>query len=371
MLDPTDEQLSFQAEVRRFLERAWPTTVTRTAVEGGPPFDAGAWAGLARMGAVGLLVPAEHGGAGATVVEAALVAEELGRLVVAAPYLSTAVLAPRLLTGLGDPETMARYLPGIAGGTTIATVAFLDSHGRWDPDGVGVTAGPGTLRGRVPYVTDLGAADLVLVVARTPDGLGVFVVEPPQPGVEVVELDCLDRTQPLGALRLDDVAAAPIPTDRDVVAVLDDVLVTALACLTASQVGGAEQCLDLATGYARRRVQFGRVIGSYQAVKHKLADVLARVESARSACHHLVDAVATGSPELPIAASLAGAYCSDAYTACAGDLIQVHGGIGFTWEHDAHLYLKRARAAAHLFGDAAHHRERLAALLLGGSSIAG
>jgi alkylation response protein AidB-like acyl-CoA dehydrogenase len=370
MLEPTGEQLAFQAEVRRYLERAWPTTVSRRAVEGGSPFDATAWAGLAAMGAVGLLVPGDCGGADATIVEAALVSEELGRQVVAAPYLSTAVLAPRLLVGLGDERAMARHLPGIADGGTIATVAFLDRDGRWDPEHVGLAAieedGGWRLRGRVPYVTDLLAADLILVVATTPDGLGVFAVPADTTGVRRIPLDCLDRTQPIGALRLDVIATRVAPgLDRDeIVRVLDGVHAAGLACLTASQVGGAERCLDLAARYARQRVQFGRIIGSYQAIKHTLADMLSRVESARSAAHHLVDAVANGSADLPIALSLAASYCSDAYVRSAGDLIQIHGGIGFTWEHDAHLYFRRAKAAAHLLGDPVHHRELLAQLLL-------
>ncbi|TDV56529.1 acyl-CoA dehydrogenase family protein [Actinophytocola oryzae] len=360
MLEPTDEQLAFKAEVRRYLERAWPTTVSRVAVEGGPPFDTTAWAGLARMGATGLLVPAEYGGAGASVVEAAFVCEELGRLVVAAPYLSSAVLAARLLTGLGG-EVAERYLPGIADGTTVATVAFLDDHGRWNPDGLGVHAENGRLTGRVAYVTDLPSADLVLVVAPGRDGLGVYPVAPDAPGVTVGTLDCLDRTQPVGALRLDDVVVEGAAIEAEVVA---EVVGVAIACLAASQVGGAERCLDLSVSYATQRVQFGRIIGSYQAIKHRCADMLARVESARSAAHHLIDAVATGE-DVPVAASLAKAFCSDAYVACAGDLVQIHGGIGFTWEHDAHLYLKRAKASAHLFGDPTHHRDLLARHLSG------
>ncbi|MGB3441925.1 MAG: acyl-CoA dehydrogenase family protein [Actinophytocola sp.] len=362
MLEPTGEQLVFKAEVRRYLERAWPTTVTRIAVDGGPPFDTTAWSGLAAMGATGLMVPAEYGGAGASVVEAAFVCEELGRLVVAAPYLSSSVLAALLLTGLADDDVKARYLPGIADGSTVATVAFLDDRGRWHPDRIGVREEHGRLTGRVAYVTDLPAADLVLVVAAGPDGQRVHPIAQDAPGVTVEPLDCLDRTQPIGALSLADVASTGAPVDTDV---LDHMVACALACLAASQVGGAERCLDLAAGYATQRVQFGRVIGSYQAIKHRCADMLARVESARSAAHHLVDAVATHAKDVAVAASLATAFCSDAYVACAGDLIQVHGGIGFTWEHDAHLYLKRAKASAHLLGDPAHHRDLLARHLLG------
>ncbi|NKQ52412.1 acyl-CoA/acyl-ACP dehydrogenase [Amycolatopsis sp. K13G38] len=374
MLEPTGEQLAFQAEVRRYLQRSWPTALSRVAVDGGAPFDRDAWAGLAVMGATGLLVPPEFGGADAGVTEAAFVCEELGRLVVAAPYLSTAVLAPRLLTALADEVAMRRYLPGIADGTTIATVAHLDSKGRWTPGAITVRAGCDgegwRLDGRVPYVTDLPSADLVLVLATAPDGLGVFAVPVHGQGVTVRLLDCLDRTQPLGGLDFAAAGAVRLGADRGhdaVVAAVNDAMAAALACLAAGQVGGAEQCLELSAAYAGQRVQFGRIIGSYQAIKHKCADMLARVESARSAAHHLIHAVETRSPELATAISLASAFCSDAYTQCAADMLQIHGGIGFTWEHDTHLYLRRAKASAHLFGDPVHHRQVLADQVIGSS----
>jgi alkylation response protein AidB-like acyl-CoA dehydrogenase len=215
----------------------------------------------------------------------------------------------------------------------------------------------------VPYVTDLPSAGLVLVVTA---GLSVHPVFVGTPGVTVEALDCLDRTQPIGALRLDDVAAPAIAADPETVhRAVTGMVHAGLAALTASQVGGADRCLELAAAYAGQRVQFGRIIGSYQAIKHRCADMLARVESARSAAYHLVATVAAGDPGVEEAAALAKAYCSEAYVACAGDMLQIHGGIGFTWEHDTHLYLKRAKAAQHLLGDPVHHRSRLASLLLG------
>ncbi|MFS8198364.1 acyl-CoA dehydrogenase family protein [Streptomyces sp. CWNU-52B] len=374
MLAPDEEQLSFQTEVRRYLTRSWPTAVSRRSLEGGPAFDAGAWAGLCRMGVAGILVPDRYGGAGAGVAEAALVGEELGRLVVAAPFLSSAVTAAVLLTGLAEAgdEVARERLPGVAEGTVIATVAALDAAGRWDAHAVSVEArqdGTGwVLDGEVRYVTDLGSADLVLVVARTPTGLAVFALGPKASGVERAPLVCLDATQPVGRLRMRDAPAvrlAPGLSGDRLVRLLDRTAAVTVACLCAMQVGGAEQCLDMAVEYAGRRTQFGRTIGSFQAVKHRCADMLARVESARSVTHHLVSAVESDAPDLAVAVSLAKSFCADAVTSCASDALQIHGGIGFTWEHDIHLYLKRARATAHLFGDAVHHRERLAALLVG------
>jgi alkylation response protein AidB-like acyl-CoA dehydrogenase len=361
MLNPTDEQLAYKAEVRRYLERSCPLSRTRARLEGPPDHDPDAWAGLARLGAPGLLVPAEFGGAGAGITEAAFVSEELGRVLLPSPYLSSAVLAARLLVLLGDKEANAAHLPGIASGDTVATVAFLDEHGRWDPSHVPVRArrtGDGwRLDGTVPFVTDATAA-LLLVPAVTADGLGVFAVDGAHAHTE--PLDNLDLTQPLARVGLRDAPGKEIRAAGDPRDAMAETVRAALACVTAAQLGGAERCLEMTVEYAKTRVQFGRPIGAYQAIKHKCAEMYTRVQSARSAVHHLLDALETGSPEAAEAAHLAKAYCSQACFACASDAIQVHGGIGFTWEHDAHLYFKRAKASAQLLGDSTHHRAQLA-----------
>jgi alkylation response protein AidB-like acyl-CoA dehydrogenase len=271
------------------------------------------------------------------------------------------VLAARLLVLLGDATANAAHLPGIASGDTVATVAFLDEHGRWDPSHVAVqaqrTGDDWRLDGAVPFVTDATAA-LLLVPAATPDGLRVFAVDGAHAHAE--PLDNLDLTQPLARVELRDAPATEICAAVPVEAAMQDTVRAAIACVTAAQLGGAERCLEMTVEYARTRVQFGRPIGAYQAIKHKCADMYTRVQSARSAVHHLLDALETGAPEAAEAAHLAKAYCSQAYFACTSDTIQVHGGIGFTWEHDAHLYFKRAKASAHLLGDATHHRAQLA-----------
>ncbi|MER7967430.1 acyl-CoA dehydrogenase family protein [Streptomyces sp. NPDC096080] len=371
MLTPHEEQLSFRTEVRRYLSRSWPIEISRRSLEDGSPFDREAWAGLCRMGAAGILVPERYGGAGAGVTEAAFVSEELGRLVVAAPYLSSAVTAAVLLTGLaeGGDEFARDRLPSVAEGTTIATVAWLDNTGLWNPDGISVEARTTdtawTLDGEVRFVTDLGTADLVLVVAGTPDGLAVFALST-EGSAGRLPLVCLDPTQPVGRLRLSGAPAirlAPgLPRD-EVLRLLNRTAAVSAACLCAMQLGGAEQCLDMTVEYALQRTQFGRRIGSFQAVKHRCADMLARAESARSVTHHLVSALESDAPDLEVAVSLAKSFCADAFNACASDALQIHGGIGFTWEHDIHLYLRRARATAHLHGDATHHRGQLAALI--------
>jgi alkylation response protein AidB-like acyl-CoA dehydrogenase len=408
MLNPTEEQLSFQAEVRRFLRRSWPLSVSRTALEAGQAYDPAAWSQLAGLGALGLLVPDRHGGAGAGagVTEAAFVSEELGRVLLPVPYLSSAVISARLLSLLagaahagdtltGDTltgEAVSGYLGGIASGATVATTAFLDAHGRWSPDAVAVraepaagpagepgaepAAGPGgpegpgwRLSGTAPFVADAESAGLILVLAAAPDGLGIFAVENAagSPGPAVQPLECLDTTQPLSRVRFDAVPAARLGPAADATAVMADVVDAATACAAAAALGAAERCLAMSVGYAKTRVQFGRTIGSYQAIKHLCADMFGAVQSARSAVHNLLyvldHGAGPGTPDAALAVSIAKACCSDVLVACAQNSIQIHGGIGFTWEHEAHYYLRRAMAHAYLLGDAAYHRQRVAHLI--------
>lgn len=374
MLSPTEEQLDFAAEVRRFLARSCPLSRTRSVLESEPGYDPAAWVELARLGVAGLLIPVEYGGSGAGIADMGLVSEEMGRVVLASPFLSSAVLAASLLTLLGDEAAMAAHLPGIASGQTVATVAFLDDQGRWSPDRVGVRAerdGPSwTLSGRVEYVTDAKAAALLLIVAATDDGLAVFTVDPSQ--ARITPLVCLDQTQPLSRIELTDALGIRIGVGADATSVLDRVARAGIACVTAAQLGGAQRCLELTVAYARTRVQFGRPIGAYQAIKHRCADMFMRVESARSAVYHLLSVTdlapamdpAADTDSAAEAASLAKAYCAEAFVACAADTIQIHGGIGFAWEHDAHLYFKRAKASAHLLGDPVYHRAALARALV-------
>jgi len=365
MLTPTAELLEYQAEVRRLLARSWPLARSRDRLENGSPFDPAAWSALTDLGAVGLLVPVGLGGAGAGAAEAALVSEELGRALLPVPYLSTAVTAARLLSLLRPSPARDRHLAGIASGTTIATVAFLDDRGHWPADRIAVHAEPAgadwALSGTAPYVADADEANLILVIAKAPDGLGVFAVADattPQRR----RLACLDLTQPASRLSFDAVPALRLPAGGDVGAVMADVVNTTIGCLTASAVGSAERCLEMSVEYAKVRVQFGRPIGSYQAIKHRCADMFCAVQSARSAVYDLLGQLSSAAApeETALAASIAKAYCSDAFVRCARDTLQVHGGVGFTWEHDTHLYLRRAMTHAHLLGDAIYHRQQIA-----------
>jgi alkylation response protein AidB-like acyl-CoA dehydrogenase len=311
-------------------------------------------------------VPASLGGSGGSFADVATVAGEMGAVLLCAPFLSTVVLAATALLRSGDDEAAARYLPGMVAGTTTATLAFGGGRAGGDGDAVGPVArrsGSGfVLDGPCPYVLDGHTADLVLVLARGPAGAGLFAVPPGAPGMTRTPLVTLDQTRRQARVDLAGTPAEAIRTGGTALAVLEEVLDLAAVALAAEQVGGARRCLDMAVAHAKARVQFGRPIGSFQAVKHKLADVLVAVDSARSVAA-AARAAADGAEDLPLLASTAKAHCSEAYVHAAAESIQVHGGVGFTWDHDAHLYFKRARSSALLFGDPAWHRERVARLL--------
>ena len=325
--------------IREVVERHAGADPAPDAAPGG--YDRPLWTVLAgQVGVAGLAIDEELGGAGAGYPECQLVLAELGRAAVASPFLASGVLATQALLMAGDRE----ILPALATGETTAALG-------WGP---GLTAGRGGVTGTLPYVLDGVRADVVLVVV----GGELFQLDAGDPGLRRETLPTMDQSLHLASLTCTDVAATrigPVPPER-----LDDLAATAVA---ADQMGGAEACLEQTVAYVKARVQFSRPIGSFQAVKHRLADLYVLVESAKSAALAAADAWATQSADASLAASLAKAYCSDAYRAAAAEMIQLHGGTGFTWEHRAHRYFKRAHSTGVLFGDAAHHRRRLAAAL--------
>jgi alkylation response protein AidB-like acyl-CoA dehydrogenase len=292
--------------------------------------------------------------------------EEMGAALLCAPYFSTVVLGANALLCSGDAAACARWLPGIAAGETIATLALAEESGSWELDASTATTaadnGDGwTVSGAKSYVLDGQTADLILVAARAPDGLGLFAVSRDAPGLTTTPLQTIDETRKQARVAFDTTPAALVGAEGDAAAGLAKTLDLAAVALAAEQVGGAQRCLDNAVQYARERIQFGRAIGSFQAIKHKCADMLVDVESARSAAYQAGWAAAgEADDELPVVASLAKAYCSEVYLNAAAENIQIHGGMGFTWEHHAHLYFKRAKSSELLFGDAAYHRELLA-----------
>ncbi len=361
----SEEQEELRRIVRQFLETKSSEAAVREQMETEAGYDTAVWSQMAeQMGLQGLIVPEEFGGSGYSYVELIVVLEEMGRSLLCAPYFSTVVLAANTLIHSGDDAAKADLLPGIASGETIATLAFTEPNGRWDEAGIEMTATPAgdgwTLDGTKMFVLDGHTADLVLVAARTSGGVSLFSVDGDAAGLTRTPLATMDQTRKQAKLEFAGTPARLIGAEGEGWAVLERVLDLAAVALAAEQVGGAQMCLDMSVEYAKVRVQFGRPIGSFQAIKHKCADMLLEVESAKSAAYYAGWCASELNDELPSVASLAKAYCSDAYFHAAAENIQIHGGIGFTWEHPAHLYFKRAKSSELLFGDPTYHRELLA-----------
>jgi alkylation response protein AidB-like acyl-CoA dehydrogenase len=361
----SEEQEELRRIVRQFLDDKSDEQAVRALMATEKGFDDAVWRQMAdQMGLQGLIVPEDCGGSGYSYVELIVVLEEMGRSLLCAPYFSTVVLAANTLIHSGDDAAKKQHLPGIASGDTIATLAFTEDNGRWDESGitmVATAAGDGwSLNGHKMYVLDGHVANLIIVAARTGKGVSLFTVDADAAGLSRTALQTMDQTRKQARLEFDNTPATLLGADGDGWKVLERVLDLAAVALAAEQVGGAQKCLDMSVEYAKVRVQFGRPIGSFQAIKHKCADMLLEVESAKSAAYYAAWCAAELNDELPSVASLAKAYCSEAYFHAAAENIQIHGGIGFTWEHPAHLYFKRAKSSELLFGDPTYHRELLA-----------
>jgi alkylation response protein AidB-like acyl-CoA dehydrogenase len=365
----TEEQEELRKTVRAFLEAKSPESAVREQMETDDGFDPAVWAQMGeQMGLQGLHIPEEYGGSGYTYVELGIVLEEMGRALLCAPFFSSVVLAANTLLHSGDDAAKKTYLPGIASGETKAALAFTEPSGKWDEAGItllasGPASGSGgdyTLNGTKMFVLDGHTADVIIVAARTAKGVSLFAVDGAASGLTRIALSTMDQTRKQAKLEFADTPATLIGTEGEGWTVLSTVLDLAAVGLAAEQVGGAQKVLEMAVEYAKVRVQFGRPIGSFQAIKHKCADMLLEVESAKSAAYYGMWCAAEMNDELPSVASLAKAYCSEAYFHATAENIQIHGGIGFTWEHPAHLYFKRAKSSELLFGDPTYHRELLA-----------
>jgi alkylation response protein AidB-like acyl-CoA dehydrogenase len=361
----SEEQEELRKTVRSFLDQKSPEAEVRRLMETDQGYDEAVWKQMGeQLGLQGLAIPEEYGGSGYGYIELIVILEEMGRRLLAAPYFSTVVLASNALLHSGDDAAKKAHLPGIASGETIAALAFTEENGRWDEQGVTATAtksGDGwTLNGTKSYVLDGHVANLLVVAARTDAGVSLFAVPADASGVTRTLLTTMDQTRKQAKIELADTPGTLIGTDGQGWTVLERVLDLAAVALAAEQVGGAQFVLDMAVQYAKDRIQFGRPIGSFQAIKHKCADMLLEVESAKSAAYYAGWCASELNDELPSVAALAKAYCSEAYFHATAENIQIHGGIGFTWEHPAHLYFKRAKSSELLFGDPTYHRELLA-----------
>jgi alkylation response protein AidB-like acyl-CoA dehydrogenase len=360
----SEEQELLRKTARDFLGEHASMKRVRECMAAPEPFDAGLWARLAELGWTGLALPEAHGGAGLSLVELCIVLEELGRTLAPVPFLPS-VIAGSALLELGDAEQRAQWLPGIAAGRTLATLAITEERGSDEPQALALEAlrdGSGwRLRGAKLFVPDAQAADLFLVVARTggsgASGLGLFAVPRDAPGLSLEPLRSMDLLRPLARLELRDVrvpAQALLGGSPDAWPAIERVLDRARVMICAEMVGGAEKCLEDAVRYAKERVQFGKPIGVNQAIKHKCADMLFQVESARSITYYAAWAGREDNEEAALCAAMAKAYVGDAYRFVSAENIQIHGGVGFTWEYDCHLYF---------LGDPTRQRERVATLL--------
>jgi len=370
----TAEQDEFRKSVRRFLAQMSSLAEVRRLMETDEGYDPAVWRQMAeQLGLQGLALPEEYGGSGYGFIEQIAVLEEMGRALLCAPYFSSVVLAGTALVQSGDDAAEGDLLPGIADASTIATLAWVENPTGWGTGSLSTTAkrsGEGyTIDGMKTLALDGHIASLILVVAQTGGGPSLFAVDGSASGLTRRKLETLDMTRKVAALEFAGTPARLIADEGAAAGILERTLWLAAIALAAEQVGAAQKCLDMSVEYAKLRVQFGRPIGSFQAIKHKCADMLLEVESARSAAYYAAWAAAGNSAELPLLASLAKACCSDAFANAATENIQIHGGIGFTWEHDAHLYYRRAKSTEQFLGSPSEHRDRLAQRLLDGEGI--
>ncbi len=370
----SQEQDLLRSTARKFLENECSSAFVRARMAEPAGVTDEFWTKLAEQGWLGLVYPEEYGGSGLGFVDLTVLMEEMGRVVMPGPFLSTVLLGGLTILEAGSAEQKKEWLPRLVGGEAKAALAWTEPNSRWDAAGVTVRAqkaGDGwTLSGTKLFVLDAHLADVTVVVARTGGegerGVGLFLVPRGAPGLAVTLLPTMDETRKLCEVELTDVrvpAAAVLGPPDGGWPPLARVVQRATVALCAEMCGGAQKVLEMTTEYAKIRVAFGRPIGSYQGVKHKAADMLVEVENAKSLTYYAAWAVDENAAEAALAASMAKAYVSDAYRTVAGDGIQLHGGIGFTWEHDLHLYFKRAKSSEFTFGDATYHRERVAQLI--------
>jgi alkylation response protein AidB-like acyl-CoA dehydrogenase len=372
----TEEQELLRDTARRFLESECNTQFVRRRMAEPAAVTDEFWQKLAEQGWLGIIYPEEEGGSGLGLVDLIVLMEEMGRVVMPGPFLSTVLLGGAAIGDAGTPAQRQQWLPQIAAGTAKAALAWTEPNLRWDAAGITVRAREAaagfTLSGTKLFVGDAHLADILVVAARTrdgstmEDGVSLFLVPKDTPGLAITVLPTIDETRKLCEVRLDNVVlpmAALIGERHRGWIPLSRVIARATVALAAEMCGGAQRVLDMTVAYAKIRIAFGKPIGSYQGVKHQAADMLVAIENAKSLTYYAAWAMDQGLDEAPLAVSMAKAAASDMYRKVAGTGIQLHGGIGMTWEHDLQLYFKRARASEVAFGDATWHRERVAQLM--------
>jgi alkylation response protein AidB-like acyl-CoA dehydrogenase len=370
-----EEQELLRNTARKFFENECGSDTVRRLMETPEGISAELWKKLAEQGWLGLIYPEQYDGTGLGLVDLVVLMEEMGRAVAPGPYFSTVLLGGLAILEAGGDAQKKEWLPRIAAGDKRVALAWMEPSAQLGPPGVTLTAVKRgetyTLSGTKLFVHDAHTADALVVAARTrpgagADGVSLFLLPKGTKGLEVTLLPTMDQTR-----KLCEVACSDVTVGADALlgaagagwAPLSRVLDRATVALCAEMCGGAQKVLDMTVEYAKIRQAFGRPIGSYQGVKHRAADMLVDVENSKSITYYAAWALDENSPEAPLAVSMAKAYVSDAYRRVAAGGIQLHGGIGFTWEHDLHLYFKRAKGSEFTFGDATHHRERVAQLV--------
>jgi alkylation response protein AidB-like acyl-CoA dehydrogenase len=369
----TEEQQELRKTARAFLARACDSAAVRSAMESALGYDEKLWAQIGgELGWTAVVIPERCGGLGLSWVELVALQEVIGEALAPSPFFASVCLAANAILAAGDETQQRQLLPGIAEGRTRAALAIGEASGRCDAEGIAVTCARDgdayVLVGEKRYVVDGASADLIVVAARAAgsrgaSGVSLFALPGSTPGLTRQALPTLDPTRRLATLRLDGVrvpAHARLGAEGAAWPALEKALQRAAVALAAEQLGGAQRALELAVAYAKERVQFGRPIGSFQALKHELADVMVKVEAARSAVYYAACVAAAESEALAAAASMAKAAATEAFSFATATALQVFGGVGFTWEYDVQLYFKRARSSATLLGDASWHRELVA-----------
>jgi len=361
----SESQEFLRDSARKFFAGECPSAEVRRLMETETAFDAALWSKLAEQGYTGIIFPEEYGGVGLGKVELILLMEEAGRALLPGPLFSTVALAGSVLDVLGSPEQKKKYLGAICRGEARSTAAFLETGTSWDPAGLQMSAANGKLSGEKLFVTDAAAANFLIVVARN----GVFLVDSKAPGLKITPMSGMDLTRKLYAVQFSNTPAEKLGELSGLSKALD----VSTAALVAEMVGGMQRTLDITVEYAKTRKLFGKPIGMFQAVQHQCADMYLETESSRSAAYYAAWTLEENAPDAETAVSIAKVYASDAARNVGNRGIQIHGGMGFTWENDIHLYYRRAKASETMFGDATFHRERIARLVVdtGAASVHG
>lgn len=352
----SESQQILKDTARKFFAGECPIASVRKIIETDTAYDAGLWQKLAEQGFTGVITPEEHGGMGLGKVELILLMEEAGYALLPGPFFSTVALAAPVIDALGTAAQKKKYLEPIAAGRARATVALVEGSGSWDVASLQLTAAGDKLSGTKLFVTDAAVADFMIVVARN----GVFAVEAKAPGLRIEPMKGMDLTRKIYSVELKNTPAEKLGGSGS----LDQALNVATAALCAEMVGGMQRTLETTVAYAKTRKQFGKPIGIFQAVQHLCADMYLETESSRSAAYYVSWALEENAPDAAASVSVAKMYASDASRAVGNRGIQVHGGMGFTWENDLHLYYRRAKASETMLGDATFHRERIARLVI-------